>query len=334
MADDAATSEKGPPPETQKFDFGGDTTLVVGPQGSYRICVSKALLSIASNYFKTVFGPKFSEGGQANAGNDVKLEGDDPDACVLLFKILHMRYDSSKSPTPDELVALCAVADKYDCIQAVRLPISSFLPSFNLSALSDMDLLKLVAVAGFFDHPDAFERYTKAVIMDRFSLTPVTFSELLPATTWCEFLFLQESNGKIWLLTQHLGAIEARRSSLYKQILAVFNSLWDVPCHTEDCPFMPKWYYRLSIRLQSLGLDSSHRLKLSEVLSKVNHLELPPIAEGVECGPGNYGVHLAPMSPFALKSKLDQITKQGEGLCLDCVHTGGKRTNECRIKHF
>lgn len=100
--------------QIQELDLGGDVSLLVGAEGSQqlRVRASKALLAYASDYFKTLFGPRFSEGSSAAAGKDIQLADDDPQAFGLLCKLLHMRYLSQDPPNYDQLVALGVVADK------------------------------------------------------------------------------------------------------------------------------------------------------------------------------------------------------------------------------
>lgn len=100
--------------QIQELDLGGDISLLVGAEGSQqlRIRASKTLLAYASDYFNALFGPHFSEGASAAAGQDIQLADDDPQAFALLCKILHMRYLSQDPPDYDQLVALGIVADK------------------------------------------------------------------------------------------------------------------------------------------------------------------------------------------------------------------------------
>lgn len=104
--------------QIQELDLGGDISLLVGAEGSQqlRVRASKALLAYASDYFKTLFGPHFSERASAAAGKDIQLADDDPQAFGLLCKILHMRYRSEDPPTYDDLVALGVVADKVSSV--------------------------------------------------------------------------------------------------------------------------------------------------------------------------------------------------------------------------
>jgi len=189
----ATTGEHAQPePELPTIiDLGGDVTLAVGTETTQlRLRVSKALLSLASKYFATLLGPSFREGADASEKKDIELSDDDSKAMSLLCKILHMQYQlPTKSLSPDELLGLAVVGDKYGCVKALALSVRSIFPEKTDTAGTTFEHIgKLVCAAYPLDNAPLFERLTHAMFTDYVdSFVPVGHSEagqLLPSSIW------------------------------------------------------------------------------------------------------------------------------------------------------
>lgn len=177
----------------QKLDLGGDTTLIVGQDGSkMRVLVDKKLLTGYSQYFKTLFGSDFSEGTAAIHGEDIVLKDDDPKDMALLLEILHRRYDSDMGLTPPELIALGIVADKYECTLALHSFTEFLFAPYPSTSELDCNVMCDLAVAAYLlDLPVHFERYTKSLILE--SDTPLSSlglsdnGQLIPVSAWRKY---------------------------------------------------------------------------------------------------------------------------------------------------
>ena len=147
------------------IDYGGDVTLAVGTEDSatVRLRVSTAILTHASEYFATLFGPRFKEGHEASQGKDVAIREDHPDAFANLCKILHLKLEMHEQPlSAGELHRLALAADQYQCVPALQLSLPAIFPE---TPGTDVHQLAVLATAAYrFDHPALFKRYTRAMI--------------------------------------------------------------------------------------------------------------------------------------------------------------------------
>lgn len=189
-----ATSEDAAKQMQQKIedvDLGGDVTILVGPEeGQARIKVSKALLSLVSKYFATLFGNTFKEGDIAAAGKEVLLKDDGAKAFVMLCKILHMRFPLPGQPlTAREVLDLAIVADKYGCVQALSLSLRSLFPDKATSGgTTFQDMGKFMCAAYLLDHAHLFQKFTRAIMADYTEpFTELALTDMgkhLPMTIW------------------------------------------------------------------------------------------------------------------------------------------------------
>ena len=154
------------------------------------INVSKALLSYASDYFKTLFSNKFSEGHLAELDSNIELEEDEPEAVVNLCKILHMKYTGLRPMGATELLRLAIVADKYMCVEAIGLAADALFPT-ETKGMACEPVRDLVVAAYLLDQPAHFRRCTKAIMTDYTkSFATVALSEegqRVPATVWRKY---------------------------------------------------------------------------------------------------------------------------------------------------
>ncbi|CAK3817682.1 btb poz [Lecanosticta acicola] len=195
--------EEAPKEDLPMVDLGGDLALIVGQDDSQiRIQVSKAHLSFASSYFKTLLGPRFMEGSAAEAGKALVLKDDDPEAFTVLMKILHMRHDLKTPMAADELLALAVVADKYGFTQALKLPSKALFP--NLIKPSYREVFDLTSAAYLFGHSSLFYEFTKTLLLD-FCPEKVdrngfaTLSLSAPSAVWRTYMHRWISHAKVKL---------------------------------------------------------------------------------------------------------------------------------------
>ncbi|KAK1850404.1 hypothetical protein CCHR01_06951 [Colletotrichum chrysophilum] len=104
----------------------GDAIIVIfGPGGAEchgRFLVSSATLSLASSYFRTLFGPNFKEGADLRKSicPEIALEEDWPEEMGILLSMLHFHNLHHFRDVEPKTVALIAYQrDKYDCAAAI-----------------------------------------------------------------------------------------------------------------------------------------------------------------------------------------------------------------------
>lgn len=100
----------------------GDVILVVSnpsdEEDTERFLVSSTLLSVASPYFKVMFGPSFKEGAQVREGTcpEIILHDDHPSAMRIILCLLHYKFHDNYRKLDLETLAIVAqLSDKYQC---------------------------------------------------------------------------------------------------------------------------------------------------------------------------------------------------------------------------
>ena len=172
------------------LDLGGDVNLLGGPRGcQIRLHVLKALLSLVSHYFRALFGAKPCEGNATEIGEDIHLNEDEPDAIVNLCKILHRRYTLPTLMAPFALLQLAIVADKYSCLQAVRMSLDALFP--KQISWDRRSMLELIMASYVLDHAQLYYQYSQSFMMDHPQpLASLLYDEAanrVPIAAWCKY---------------------------------------------------------------------------------------------------------------------------------------------------
>ncbi|KAK4493745.1 hypothetical protein PRZ48_014930 [Zasmidium cellare] len=305
-------------------DLGGDVLLEVGGQ---LLRVSKGLLSFASPYFKALFSPKWSEGAKANAGEPVRLEGDNMVIGMMLFRILHMQWPFDRAPGSQQLIRLATMADKYDCIKAIRMPVRWFLspPHHDPAGLGTSDFVRLTSVAATFDIPEGFRRFTKALIID--ATEPITgpFPDNLPAEIWGEqALTLQLGSKRLVSLASELSRRTCPGTAndpCDQTSMWLADRVRNAPVVVMDMEIRPALDIFANIEKQTIA----------QVLAQAHLVAGLPESAPV-CRAHDRTIT---MTKVEYRRILDDIVRQTEGLCLDCVNgpMPGTWMVHCRIPH-
>lgn len=212
-------------------DLGGDTDLLAGPEGcQVRIRVCKALLSFASAYFKALFNHSFKENNAVDQGADIVLKEDEPDALVNLCKVLHMKYTWPKPMNPTELLHLAIVADKYSCVEAIRLAAEPLFPTALTSdTTKSTDTRDLMVASFLLDHAYFFNTYSMVMLM--------LFSDPLPEMALAGVG--QRIPIAAWL------QLESRRAEVLRSIINSIIALIHRPCTSNTCARRDDWYIKI-----------------------------------------------------------------------------------------
>ncbi|KAL2017531.1 hypothetical protein VTK56DRAFT_2023 [Thermocarpiscus australiensis] len=147
-------AEEAAQPERVQLHPEGDAILAIdSPTSDARkeFLVSSAVLSTASDYFRTLFRSDFKEGIETRRGDcpTIVLKEDDPDAMEIIPSLLHFRAPEAYDRLDPRMITKVALqSDKYDCSRALRPWSSQWFR--NASGVSDASELGLLLGAAYF----------------------------------------------------------------------------------------------------------------------------------------------------------------------------------------
>ena len=153
-----------PPSEVYAIAPTGDVLLVVGEEET-RLRVHSVCMMSASKVFDAMLGPHFSEGQPSKEAfpKGIPMPDDDARAMTTLCNVIHHRNDILPDIfEPAALADLALVADKYDCVLALKYAMNLWL-DFK-EPVTFLSLGKLLIAAYVFDNPNAFRRVTQRLI--------------------------------------------------------------------------------------------------------------------------------------------------------------------------
>lgn len=159
--DDDNSEDSGEPTDCDELtclDEEGDVILVVSGYITYRrerlmtvrLLVSSKLLSVASPYFKKLFGPDSREGQRLRKGErpEIALKEDNLDAAQIVLHILHsknLRQDDELKP--EHVEAIAKQCDKYECIDSLYVWMRYWIGSSHDLRNADVEEFQCLAVA-------------------------------------------------------------------------------------------------------------------------------------------------------------------------------------------
>ncbi|KAH0536866.1 hypothetical protein FGG08_006297 [Glutinoglossum americanum] len=323
------TDDNSPPtPETITLDSSGDVIFLVGGktphhQKSQLLLASSKILSLASPVFAAMFRHGFQEGKtlSSRSMDPIPLPDDNPDAIILLFKVLHFRSrDVPWDPDLGTLAHLAVVCDKYDCVEAVAAWSRVWLMGNGGTGSvrgKVEDVVMVLYVSYGLDVPSAFSEASLVLIKDHsrsFELNP----ELPGSDITAE------------LIPEHLAEdIQRAREGLYSKL--------DEAIATGIEPLIEMgglWCVRTRIGSYFTTL-SNHNLWPPSALRKTSVQEALKRARAIiEPERGAMPSSVQPIKA-ALGEALAKTVGGARGMCLDCVKTGGEsaREGKCRITH-
>ena len=136
----------------------GDAIFVAGPEET-RYRVSSAILRNASEYFRALLGPHFSEGQHLSeeSPKEIRMPEDDAYSLEVIFNVLHLRNeDVPRSLDPEFILDIAIAADKFNCIVALQHAGTVWL---RLQVtISGNDLGCLMTAASVFNDVEAFTK--------------------------------------------------------------------------------------------------------------------------------------------------------------------------------
>lgn len=153
------------------------STLQVDPDGDLRLAVmldghdktfqvSSKAMSLASPVWRTMLDPNgpFREGKPDNSG--IASPDDDAEALLILFLAAHLRNDEvPESVSFDQLLNICVLCDKYDCVRLVRSWISKWATEIKPVA-DDPEYEEWLLIAWTTGDVGSFERLARRIVRE------------------------------------------------------------------------------------------------------------------------------------------------------------------------
>ncbi|KAK5734974.1 hypothetical protein LTR17_008463 [Elasticomyces elasticus] len=156
-----------------RVDILPDGDIVLAVSGSLELRVSSVVLSMTSPVFKTMLGPHFAEGHalrRQNAGTPhiVTLPDDNAELMTALCLVSHHQTRAITVPTAGAqfIVQLTALADKYDCVDILRLPLASWAATIDVEEANGNTTIRCAAVALRLDDAHFFAKCTRVLVLD------------------------------------------------------------------------------------------------------------------------------------------------------------------------
>ncbi|KAF0314987.1 hypothetical protein GQ607_017778, partial [Colletotrichum asianum] len=178
-------------PELVELHPSGDAIIVIfGPGRAKchgRFLVSSATLSLASSYFRTLFGPNFKEGADLRKSicPEITLEEDWHEEMGILLSMLHFHNLHHFQDLEPKAVALIAYqSNKYDC--AAALSPWGFKWFHGTGQLTDEQFGYLLTAAYLLDSDEDFRAISGAAIRQMTLDFPAVWdgNELIDRLPW------------------------------------------------------------------------------------------------------------------------------------------------------
>ncbi|CAK3823077.1 Hypothetical predicted protein [Lecanosticta acicola] len=177
------------PQEETICEFGD--IILVADDGFYptlKIRVSSCIIAMSSKPLKALFSNKYSEckfaeERSADKPHEVALK-DAPVPLKHLCRLLHHQYpisdkDDENELSPSMLLDLAVIADKYDCVDALKLPTDALLARHvdEDFFFQDGELDILTAASYLLDQPQHFRRFTRQMVLNENHICAKTFHQ-------------------------------------------------------------------------------------------------------------------------------------------------------------
>jgi hypothetical protein len=144
-----------------------DRTIIVGKaENGQRIYnVQSLVMTMTSPVWKAMFNPgRFLEG---NPDVPVEFPDDDPDALLILLRIIHFQNSlvPKELPSFDSLVKIAELCDKYDTVNVVRPHLESWMRPWIAFCL-EPGYERWLFIAWTFGCPKIFDALAASLILD------------------------------------------------------------------------------------------------------------------------------------------------------------------------
>ena len=313
----------------------GDTILVVGEKQT-KLLVHSVFMRTASTVFDAMLGPHFSEGQPSKGAfpKEISIPDDDARAMTTLCSVIHHRNDILPDVLePTALADLALLADKYDCVLALKYAMNLWLDFKEPITFSNLG--KLLIAAYVFDNSKAFRRVTQRLITG-FShsyhwLFEGDYDNIIP---WPDYRRCISLLAKFSLLLIVLSdSLETARTYIRASLQELLLKEVAECCHH---PVKKGYSHRTTDNVVRSYSDfwgtSLFKMPIDDAIQKAREMVQPNAyldhsGSILTC---SYNEQEAMERRY---SKLEGL-KESAGLCLRCVRSGNTDANGlCKVDH-
>jgi hypothetical protein len=192
----------GPPSRSvDTFDIceDDDVVLVVGPAKEASLRVHSQCLRCSAKVVAKMLSPPWAESQHLSSDcpREIPLPEDDPEAMRQICYVIHHRNNEvSENWSPEQVLQVAILAEKYDMNVALKYSSAHWLASNNQELGDDAEMLdigRLLASAYLFGNSDMFATLSLRLMLDfkgtrsYLELCRDSFiSQLLPSVTFCK----------------------------------------------------------------------------------------------------------------------------------------------------
>lgn len=337
----------------------GDIVLVAKDEflPTAKFKVSSCILAMSSKVFEALFSKNFAEGQSMcsrSPGELLEIQTTDPPLAMKhLLRLLHHAdplEPGERIITTSAVLDLAIIADKYDCIEALRLPVDALLSKYLGN--EDFTLDHLVTAAYMLDQPHHFRHFTRELVSTKIMVQANHFDkrclELLPSALLSS-LFCQQSMARQEVTKQITEFIEkfsaacvvASREVLVMKLFQELKEqdLWPITFGAFNIRNLCDKIQAISIPIISADDKTQTPVPRSPSLARsVTTRDIyggwgTPTPKsrgwGSEKSPERYSTQYidAPVH-HDLKRMADSVRLLIVGVCFDCI-----QGNECRKRH-
>jgi hypothetical protein len=146
----------------------------------------------ASKLFSVMLGPHWKEGYDMRDEDrpfELSLPDDNAAAFKIICPIIHYQNKNVPRALPvGDVLAVAVVADKYDCVNALKFASETWL---RISGDEPDNLMLLTAAAYLFRNAKAFKEITRALVLNYdgpyLALCTDEFDSIMPWKVFCQY---------------------------------------------------------------------------------------------------------------------------------------------------
>ncbi|KAK5680584.1 hypothetical protein LTS10_007517 [Elasticomyces elasticus] len=153
-----------------RVDILPDGDIILAVSGSLELRVSSVVLSMTSPVFKTMLGPHFAENQALRTRVPYAMALPDDEASLMKALCLVSHHKLKEVQLPDVvggdfIIGMVALADKYDCLDMLKLPATQWAVAVDFGLLAQPTQMSCADAAFTLDDAHFFERCTRAIII-------------------------------------------------------------------------------------------------------------------------------------------------------------------------
>ncbi|KAK5734743.1 hypothetical protein LTR17_008673 [Elasticomyces elasticus] len=323
-----------------RLDILQDGDIVLAVSGSLELRVSSVVLSMTSPVFRTMLGPHFAEGHAlrrktTGVPHVVTLPDDDAKLMKALCLISHHQPRAVQVPDCGAafIVDMVALADKYGCLDILKLPATQWAAAISIVVLDQMTQMKCAEAAFKLDDAQFFDRCTRTLVLggiedsEQYLPYASTFHRILiSALEKTKARTFSHLKSLIDKLVEYMGSAVDPDSSHYNEVQGAGGYL--------DCEFNSAAVgtYLHTLSKARMWPSSCRTACLGLLLINIQSLQSPEITLAEPCSDCR--------SESLLKAFEREMCKlQGVSqdlftpVCLDCLKGTSDAYIACRIPH-